>query len=99
MSPEPEELDRRLGRIRETLRALELHAEQTILSGACDTDGTGARIAVFAEGGVHVWQVTEPECSNEDLEKTVDVLIEHLKSFRASLHHHAMACPSEQRKH
>jgi hypothetical protein len=82
MSPYPEELDGQLSRIREVLAALESHAEKTILDGTSDPSQRGARIALLADGGGHIWHAAEPEATDEELAKVVDALISHLEGYR-----------------
>ena len=87
MSSRQESVDEQLDRIREALKALEFNAEQTILSGDSDLNSRGARLAILADGGGHIWQAAEPEASNEELAEVVDALIAHLENFRERLRH------------
>ena len=82
MSLYPEDLDEQLGRIREVLAALESHAEKTILDGTSDQSRRGARLALLADGGGHIWHAAEPEATDEELAQVVDALISHLEGYR-----------------
>jgi hypothetical protein len=94
MSDHTEALDEQLGRVREVLRALEIHAESTILSGEADMTQRGARLAVLADGGGHIWQASEPEGSDEEISEVVDAVIAHLEAYRTRLRNSGAAPPS-----
>jgi hypothetical protein len=85
MPPSQEQIDAQLARVREAVMALELHAEQTILSGESDPTLQGARLAILADGGGHIWQAAEPHASDEELIDVVDGVITHLEGLRDRL--------------
>lgn len=89
MTDEAEILDKQLGRIREILKVLELHAESMVLSGEADVSQQGARLAILADGGGHIWQASEPEGSDYELAEVVDAVIEHLTLYRDRLRRQA----------
>lgn len=96
MSDYIEALDAQLGRVREILKVLEVHAEATMLSGEADPGQHGARLAILADGGGHIWQASEPEATDEELAEVVDALIAHLTGYRDRLRGSTTAYPSMQ---
>ncbi len=94
MSDHADPLDEQLSRIREVLGALEAHVESTILSGAADMTQHGARLAILADSGGHIWQASEPEGSDEEIAEVVDAVIAHLEAYRTRLRNSGAAPPS-----
>jgi hypothetical protein len=94
MSDHADLLDEQLGRIREVLGALETHVESTILSGEADMTLHGARLALLADGGGHIWQASEPEGSDEEIAEVVDAVIAHLEAYRTRLRNSGAAPPA-----
>lgn len=85
MSDYPEAVEEQLSRVREALKALEASAENTLRTGHSDATQRGARIAILADGGGHIWKAAEPHASEEELVEVVDALITFLQEYRSRL--------------